>query len=449
MRRLSTFLAIAAAGAAVLITPASAGAGVTGTEGPVLISATVSDVTATSAVLHSVVAGGGSPATWHLQWSEDESYSHETTGGGWEAGYTPSLAITGLTPNTVYRYRALSGLWHGFSGGADEPLATHQAIVGTFTTLIGQTLPPPVPPPIDTNVCHNPSIASAEPTIVMVGERIVLTGSGFGTGGVLKFGDAVATAVESWTPTVIAARVPTGAGPDVTVTCADGTSSHITITIVAPANQPPVAVVDDLGSAARPALDSSGSFDVDGVIVRRAWTSRTRKLSTKVVYRPKLKPGARLKVTLTVWDASGASDHVSVTVRAPKAEGREAGHREDHGRAERTGAVRLRPFRAVARRQESRRSRARTGEDELARHHRRVRQPGRPSRLQPLALPRSRGIRQGRAHGGPGAPGEGHRLRQRRGRNAARQGGRPAVAPDEPQGHRHPDARDAWLGSAR
>lgn len=319
MRRLSTFLAIAAAGAAVLITPASAGAGVTGTEGPVLISATVSDVTATSAVLHSVIAGGGSPATWHLQWSEDESYSHETTGGGWEAGYTPSLAITGLTPNTVYRYRALSGLWHGFSGGADEPLATHQAIVGTFTTLIGQTLPPPVPPPIDTNVCHNPSIASAEPTMVMVGERIVFTGSGFGTGGVLKFGEAVATAVESWTPTVIAARVPKGAGPDVTVTCADGTRSHITITIVAPANQPPVAVVDDLGSAARPALDSSGSFDVDGVIVRRAWTSRTRRLSTKVAYRPKLKPGARLKVTLSVWDASGASDHVSVTLRAPKA----------------------------------------------------------------------------------------------------------------------------------
>ncbi len=322
MRRLRTVLAIAATGvAALLLTSMPASAGVTGTEGPSLTGASVTEVAATGATLHAAINSGGTPLTWHLQWSSDLSYAAETTG---DDATSASAVLTGLTPGTLYHYRALVGYWHGFVGGADQPVADHQSLTGTFTTLEAATPPiappPPVGPPADDpNACHNPVITSAEPIAVMVGERIVLTGSGFGSRGTLRFGAVPATVIESWTPTVIAARVPTGAGPAVTVTCPDGTRSpEFGITIVTASNQSPVAVIDKLGTAARPALDSSGSFDVDGAIVRRLWTSGRKKLSTKITYRPRLKPGGRIKVTLTVWDAAGASDHRTITVKAPK-----------------------------------------------------------------------------------------------------------------------------------
>lgn len=234
--------------------------------------------------------------------------------GGSGAGPAQSMACTLDGAARPCAMGDGSLLLDGLAPGAHTFTATVSGDGNTDADTVSWTTSEP-----PASTCFAPQITGVEPAAPMPGERVVVTGSGFGATGTLSFGTVRATSIETWSPTVIAAQVPAGAGAGVTVLCANGSSSSTSPVTIAPVvNQEPVAVIDDLGTAAKPVLDSSGSYDPDGVIARRTWTAGRKKLSTKTIAKVSLKAGQRLKVTLTVQDKAGASDATSITLKAPR-----------------------------------------------------------------------------------------------------------------------------------
>ena len=266
-----------------------------------------SAVSATSATLNATVVPGDSDTTYNFEWGLSASSASSTAEGQLSAGTDPRTVtadITGLTPGTTYHVRIVAANSHGTSHGADVAFTTGAA---------------PSPG------CANPRISAVEPATPTAGEPVVVTGTGFGGSGTLRFGSTPAASVETWTPTLIAARVAAASAgaTTVSVTCPDGVMSPaVSLTVLPAANQRPVAVISDLSaSGRRHTLDSSASYDADGDIARRAWTISGRTISTKAWVSVLVQPGQRRKVTLTVWVSGNAGDSTSVALSAARRRG--------------------------------------------------------------------------------------------------------------------------------
>jgi PKD repeat protein len=94
------------------------------------------------------------------------------------------------------------------------------APVSRTITVTGSTTPPPVP--------SSAVISRLSDTRGSAGDRVTISGTGFGSAGIVRFG-TVSARVSSWSSTRITVRVPSGISSDrvsVTVTPSGGTASN-------------------------------------------------------------------------------------------------------------------------------------------------------------------------------------------------------------------------------
>jgi PKD repeat protein len=159
------------------------------------------------------------------------------------ASFTAS-AISGIAPLAVTFADTSTGvptswLWtfgNGSSSNLQNPAAVTYTTAGTYTVKLiasnANGASAPVTKTITvTATVPTPSaahISSLSPHEAYVGTKVTITGTGFGTAGVVRFGTVVATA-SSWTDTTIVVLVPAGVTReevDVTVTPAGGSASN-------------------------------------------------------------------------------------------------------------------------------------------------------------------------------------------------------------------------------
>jgi outer membrane protein OmpA-like peptidoglycan-associated protein len=177
----------------------------------------------------------------------------------------------------------------------------------------GSTGPTGPTNPGDPGECKvsNVSLLTGQP-----GDRVTVAGTGFGSGGQVTFGDALAP-IESWTGSRIVAFVPEGATSGaIVVRCGSTTNTNPlpVFTVADPNNLPPVAnpVIRRLRhQPTKVALDGSLSSDPDGKVVAYRWTEKGRSLGRARTLTRRFSAG-RHTVTLTVTDNDGATSSKSV-----------------------------------------------------------------------------------------------------------------------------------------
>jgi phosphodiesterase/alkaline phosphatase D-like protein len=94
---------------------------------PTTHTASVADLTGTSATLRGSVNPNGQATNYNFDWGTTTDYGHQTTvtsAGAGTGGKSVAAAITGLTPGTAYHYRLSATNASGPSNGADVAFTT-------------------------------------------------------------------------------------------------------------------------------------------------------------------------------------------------------------------------------------------------------------------------------------------------------------------------------------
>ena len=177
--------------------------------------------------------------------------------------------------------------------------------------------------------CANPLIAAASPAQGYSGDRITVTGTGFGEAGTLLIGGTEAK-VERWSATSIVGYIPPAGGGAVVVQCGSASSDRtpgapsVRVTVKPTPNLPPDAVGYALPKKRVPGgqvfqLDGRASSDPDGRVVAWQWKLGTKVVSDKPLFSRRFPGYARAYVlTLTVRDNKGASATTVARLRTVK-----------------------------------------------------------------------------------------------------------------------------------
>jgi outer membrane protein OmpA-like peptidoglycan-associated protein len=191
--------------------------------------------------------------------------------------------------------------------------------------------PDPVSPvepvvPVPDPVC-DPKLSP--PARVIIGDRLQLSGTGFGVaaGSSVTVGGAAA-AVESYSDTVVVITVPAVAEGDstITVSCRNGDTvliARVPVDVFPKPNLAPTAnalAKRDGDSAFGFRIDGRASHDPEGRALTYRWSVRGQTISRSTTARYKLPLGVKTqRVALKVSDDSGQSDSASVVLVAGEA----------------------------------------------------------------------------------------------------------------------------------
>lgn len=280
------------------------------------------------------------PATRaYIEWGETANYGHRgteqrgmfdanrncptislglalkgTKGHSYKRGDQTYVAEDALTAGVTYHFRvvAMSDLYpeRGWHYGPDHTFALPNA------------------DPTDPS-CSNPLVSSVTPAQGYAGDRIVVSGSGFGKSGHLLIA-GVEVPVESWSPTSIISYLPPTGGGSVLVQCGPASSDRtsgqtpVDVGVTPTPNLPPLANGYALGQKRVRGgqvfrLDGSSSSDPDGKVVSWQWSLGGKVVSKRPVFSRAFSGYAkRYAFTLTVRDDKGATGTKVVRLRTAK-----------------------------------------------------------------------------------------------------------------------------------